>query len=186
MRFRYAVVIATALVVALGFDEFSGQEYRVLAQSREEPIGIGTQIEGLEMRMYDDITPSAEGQKPTFFIRAKSAEGNEKGGWQFVQPQAILYGQDSEDVQLNAETGIVDDQKTVATLSGDVVASLGKMTMKLDTILWDNQTQHARSDSDVLVTGDQLDLRASGLHIMPKDGNIILENVSGTISLEGK
>lgn len=186
MRFRYSILIATALMMTLGLDEFSGREHHVIAQSREDSIGKGTQIEGLEMRMYDDITPSAEGQKPTFFIRAKSAEGNEKGGWQFVQPQAILYGQDSEDVQLNAETGLVDDQKTVATLSGNVIASLGEMTMKLDTILWDNQTQRARSDSDVLVTGDQLDLRASGLHIVPKDGDIILKNVSGTISLEGK
>ncbi|MFP6583070.1 MAG: LPS export ABC transporter periplasmic protein LptC [Candidatus Hydrogenedentota bacterium] len=140
-------------------------------------------IERPEIRMYEEMSASAKGQKPTFYVRAVTADGNANGGWILTQPEAIIYGEDSEDVVLNAESGSLDDESATATLAGNVQATIGTMAVQLEEILWDNKNRLAYSDKAVTLKGEEMDLEAQGIRIEPKIGTIVLENVTGTFEL---
>lgn len=140
-------------------------------------------IDGPEMWMYEEMSASATGQKPTFFVQAATADGNASDGWQLASPEATIYGEDSEDVTLIAQSGSFDNDSETASLAGDVQATIGTMAVQLEEIFWDNKNRLAYSDAAVTLKGDQADLDAQSIRIQPKFGTIELENVTGTFEL---
>lgn len=143
------------------------------------------EIEGPEFRMYDPLTASADGQTPTFYVRADSATSEAGEGWQMQRPRATIYGEDDQHVNLSAESGVFDEKSQVATLSGGVTSTLSKMKMSLESIHWDNKERLAYSETAVHLEGDIAVLDAEGIEITPGDGTMTLSGVTGRLSMGG-
>ena len=141
------------------------------------------EMENFEMRFYDTLESTAGGQAPTFYVQADGASSDADTGWHLVRPNATIYGDDEQNIVLKADSGMFDDKSETATLAGGVSADLSNMLMTIDSIQYDNRERVAYSDSPVHLEGDIAKLDAESIRIQPKDGSVVLTNVTGNIRL---
>jgi len=143
--------------------------------------------EGMELVMYDDTPSDNQVRKPTFIINAElgtALTSNENdNSFKLTRPKAIIFTDDEEELNLESESGVFDGKLGIATLDGGVKLLSPRLNLTMESIVWDNNSHTGHSDEAIELNSEWAKLTASGMTLQPKTGQLLLTNVSGTITL---
>lgn len=164
--------------------ETQAEAPKPILSTEEGEVTIGTmQMDNFEMRFYNTLTSTDDGQTPTFYLQADAANSDGESGMKLERPNAVIYSEDDQSVRLNAESGLIDERNETALLSGGVTAEMANVNLSLEKLHYDNKERIAHSDSPVHLEGEIAILDAQSVNIRPDDGIVELYEVSGRIRL---
>lgn len=149
------------------------------------PSGAQTVMEArTNLFLYDTESTGGGEQKPRFAVKDAVVSMDENNAWSFTNAQAVIYGKDGTETQLNAGEGFLDQKGQKAYLKGGVTMKSGTMEIKLEDIEWRNEERRAFSDKPITLRDQGSELTASSLQYDPDAKKLTLTNISGTIQYE--
>lgn len=166
----------------------TGQPTAVVKEAQSDLAKLGSmEIGEPELWMHKEQVADGLDQRPTFYVRADSAQADVEAGmhYRLVKPRAIIYDDDKDEIALTADTGDFDGEAEKATLRGNVLVESVDIEFTMNVITWDNITGLASSDEQSTLNSEMADLTAERLVINPKTNEVKMFNVEGTIKMRG-
>ena len=151
------------------------------------PSEVTMMAEGMKLVMYDDTPNEEQVYNPTFIVHAASATALTSGGndnhFKLTDPEAIIFTDDQEELNLHAASGVFDGKSDRATLDGGVKLFSSRLNLTMHSIVWDNTSRTGHTNEAVEFKSDSAESKASGMTLQPNTGQLILDNVTGILTL---
>lgn len=148
--------------------------------------GLEADVSGMDLYMHD-IEPTGDARrKPTLWVHAAEGQLKADNSWALANARAVIYRENEADIQLESTSGRFDEANKVAVLDGGVKVAAGDVELSTDSVSYDNHHRIVRTHAPVKLSDGDTVLNADEATLEPKDGVVILSNVSGMLSLDGE
>ncbi len=162
------------------------------SSSASTPAGTTRPKEDAQVSMSGSMTLRAfrpdmaggESRGASFEISSPQCSLMEDGRWALTPATAIIYDLDGQPTKFEAGSAEFDEKADTASLRDGVTVDLGPQHVELQDMEWTNKDGTARSGSPLTVTDGETKLSAQGMEYHADSKTLLLDGVTGTVSLE--
>jgi len=125
-------------------------------------------------------------QRPSFVMRTPAVSITVEGEALLEQVEAEIHGRDNDVTTIRAERGRFDQQAKTATMEGAVVLERGTRRVEMADLVWLDEERVARTEKPVRILDEGAELGAENLEFHPDEGALLLDNLTGDVTLAGR
>lgn len=138
----------------------------------------------MTLRAFRPDMAGGESRGASFEISSPKCSLMEDGRWALTPATAIIYDAKGEPTKFEAGSAEFNEKADTASLRDGVTVDLGPQHVELQDMEWTNKDGTARSKSPLTVTDGETKLSAQGMEYHADSKRLLLNGVTGTVSLE--
>lgn len=157
------------------------QQPEAAAAASDSPVSM---TGSMTLKFFSSQVGSDQPSGATFEVSSPKCSLVEDGVWALTPATAIVYGKGGEQTRFEAGSAQFDDNSKIASLKDGVKVDIGTQHVELQDMTWSNNEGVAKSDHAVTVTDGATRLSAMGMEFRSESKTLLLQHVTGTISLK--